>query len=363
MDYEVDFIGVKDKECSSDALAVCIRWKDYNGIFHVGIYDAGYEAHGSSMQEFLNNYYFNNVSGDKVIDFVCVSHTDQDHEGGNKTILVNFTVNSLYMNRPWLYIDELKDYYSDGRMTEASLERELKEKYKNIADIETIAEENDIPIFEAFEGTSVGDIFTVLSPSLDFYVDLIIESPKTRLDQTNISSAFSVIKKASQYVLSVLESWNIETLRENQSTTPENEMSVVLFGEDMLFTGDAGIRALNAAADYYSQIQGYSLSESVRFIQIPHHGGRHNVSPTVLNKIVGEKVKKDSTPTKTAYVGVAEKSDHPLKMVVNAFIRRGCKVFKTEGQIIHHSHGLMPKREGWTGLTKEPFSDKVEEWD
>lgn len=64
----------------------------------------------------------------------------------------------------------------------------------------------------------------------------------------------------------------------------------------------------------------------------------------------------------TAYVSVAKDSDHPLQMVVNAFTRRGVKVYKTEGNIIHH-HKNMPDREGWSALEKLNFEEKVEEWD
>lgn len=49
-------------------------------------------------------------------------------------------------------------------------------------------------------------------------------------------------------------------------------------------------------------------------------------------------------------------------MVVNAFTRRGVKVYKTNGNTIHH-HMNMPDREGWSSLTKLNFEKKVEEWD
>ena len=93
-----------------------------------------------------------------------------------------------------------------------------------------------------------------------------------------------------------------------------------------MLVGDAGIRALNAAMDYADSI-GYPLIDNVSVLQIPHHGGRHNVSPSVLNRLLGNILIEGNFINKTALVSVAENSDHPLQMVVNAYIRRGVNVY------------------------------------
>lgn len=131
--------------------------------------------------------------------------------------------------------------------------------------------------------------------------------------------------------------------------------------ENFLLTGDAGIRALDKAISYADE-KDETIKDTVKFLQIPHHGGRHNVSPSILDRLIGEIVDEDETIGKTAFVSVAKDSDHPLQMVVNAFTRRGVKVYKTEGNIIHH-HKNMPAREGWSALEKLNFEEKVEEWD
>ncbi len=164
MSYEVDFIGV-GSEAKKDADAICFRWldgTDYCGssIYKVGVFDGGFEAHGKKMVEHMSQYYFNSLDyRKKVIDFVFVSHPDQDHTIGIKTILENFTVRNLYMNRPWLYADELLDKVNDGRMTVESLHRKLRDTYKTIAEIEDIALEKEIAIHEAFQGD---DLFKVM---------------------------------------------------------------------------------------------------------------------------------------------------------------------------------------------------------
>ena len=334
----------------------------------------GVEAHGNAMIAHMNQYYFDDAEGvkskeKKTIDFVVVTHPDQDHAIGLKQVLKAFDVKKIYMNRPWLYVDELFDKVNDGRITKQSLRKRLRNNYETIADIENIAEENKIPIYEAFEGTYVENEILILSPEKQFYLDLLVESEKTPLQEQaafNQDGLFGRIANAVKaYIVNKFEDWDIETLRENEETSAENETSVVLRGlvegDGFLLTGDAGIRALNKAIDYMEQI-GEDVTSEISFYQIPHHGGRHNVSPSLLDRMVGQRVKKGATRNKTAYASVAEGSDHPLKMVTNAYIRRGVSTYETNGNTICHHCGQMPKR-GWTQLKMIEFADYVEEWD
>ena len=170
-------------------------------------------------------------------------------------------------------------------------------------------------------------------------------------------------KRLANAVQTAIETWTGELLRENVSTTAENETSIVLLGdmgeELFLLTGDAGIRSLNQAIDVAPEY-GYKLTD-VKVYQIPHHGGRHNVSPSVLDSLVGSKIGDSESPTKTAIVSVSKGSDHPKKMVTNAFIRRGAKVFEARTNILRHSLN-MPEREGWVTAKKIEFSETVEDW-
>lgn len=374
MAYEIDFISV-GSEVKQDADAFCFRWadgcdKDGNPLYKIGVFDGGFEAHGKAMVRHLNKYYFCDVDGkksheEKVIDFVFVSHADQDHVSGLKEILEEFSVTALYMNRPWEYVDELYEIVKDGRITLKSLEDRLKTSYANIATLEKIAEEKSIPIYTAFAGDVIAEHLRVLSPSRDFYLTLLAESNKTPQMENIFDSARESIRKFSAYLLNIAENWNFETLREGVTTSAENEASVVLLGqmedETFLLTGDAGLRALSNAMDYAESELGIELKDSVSFYQIPHHGGRHNVSPSILNRMIGDKVKEGSAVAKAAYVSVAKDSDHPLKVVTNAFVRRGVKVYQTNGNIIWH-HMNMPNRNEFTKLESIPFASTVEEW-
>lgn len=365
MAYEVEFVGVGN-ECKKDADAIAVRWQDMFGNYKIVVYDGGLQTHGEKLEQHLNEYYFNDDTNERIIDGVICSHSDLDHASGLKNILEKFTVKALYMNRPWLYVEDIWDKVNDGRITKSSLIDRLKKEYKYIEDLEKIAQDKDIPIYEAFQGTVIEERLEILSPSKEFYLDLLVESNKTPLEENNVANnTFSkIFKGIAQYVKNLVETWTSEKLRENVSTTAENEMSVIIYGEiddNFLLTGDAGIRALDKSITYAEEI-GKCIKDTVNFIQIPHHGGRHNVSPSILDRLLGEIVEEENYNGKVAFVSVANDSDHPLQMVVNAFVRRGVKVYKTKGNVIRHSRN-MPDREGWTALTKLEFEQKVEEWD
>ena len=101
-----------------------------------------------------------------------------------------------------------------------------------------------------------------------------------------------------------------------------------------------------------------AISASYR---IPHHGSRRNVGPTILNRLLGNKVKE--TPHGTAFVSAPKENPeakHPAKKVINAFRRRGYPVHATQGQgrVHYQDH---PQRDGWISSTPLPFYTQVED--
>ena len=371
--YEVDFIGVPKEDAPKDADAICLRWRDSNGNFKTAVYDAGFKAHGIAMANHLNEYYFDDIGGvkkwcDKFIDYVFVSHPHNDHAGGIPEILNNFDVGCIYMNRPWLYTSELlRRSNPEGRATEKSLEFELRDDFSYTNKIEQLAKDYEIEIREAFAGTTIeGGLLRILSPDKDFYLDKVIESKKTKRIKTK-TEAYALTESKRVEVFDSMETWGLETLGDDHAETDaENETSIILYGfknkGGMLLVGDAGIEALwNAEIEAY--INGIQISNDVKFTQIPHHGGRHNVTSSILNRLFGVPVETGLRPSKTAYVSVAEGSDHPRRVVVNAYLRRGFKVYKTKGCIRRYSMGNMPAREGYSASTDRlTFSSVVEKW-
>lgn len=262
------------------------------------------------------------------------------------------------MHKPWEYSGEILESIKDGRITENSLAQRLQESFKTAYSLFQLAEEKGINIKEPFQGDEIG-AFVVLSPDKETYKNLITESDKTP------EARDSLLEKASSFVEKVMNyikaQWDKDNLSENESTSEINETSVILYGNfnnGVMLNGDSGIRALTCASDF-AEGEGINLKEC-KFIQVPHHGSRNNVSPSILNRIVGDIVIQGTSPTKSAFVSASEKDpDHPRNSVINAFTRRGVKVFKTEGQKKWH-HNDMPDRPDYHNVEPIGFLEEEE---
>ncbi|RFU47066.1 ComEC/Rec2 family competence protein [Paraburkholderia sp. DHOC27] len=354
---EIDFLPVGDGEHSGDAIAV--RWLE-DGQYKVLVYDGGHRGTGQALVDHVKVHY-----GTTYVDFVVNSHPDNDHAGGLSIVLEQLSVGQLWMHQPWNYSDDIRHYFRDGRITSDSLAKRLQAKMGAAYALEKLAEKKQIPVYEPFAGSRIG-IFTVLSPGQYRYVHELIpefeKSPELQAAKEMMKSAANFLMEAVGFVA---ELWTGENLPETVSTSAENESSAVLFasvGErGYLLTGDAGIDTLRASATYASSI-GIDLPTRVTFAQIPHHGGRHNVSTATLDLLFGTPwANSQAAPTKIAFVSAAERAPrHPKRKVTNAFKRRGFNVAQTKGVPLRHFIG-MPARSGWVAATVVPFYEEVEE--
>lgn len=375
--YEIDFIGLPESEAKKDATAICFRWKMSDGTIKTGVYDAGFQAHGEAMVKLINEYYFDDVDNkkarkDKKIDYVFVSHPHNDHAGGIPTIIQSFDIGCIYMNVPWLYLDELmaRLEINCGR-NKKKFETDLRSYFPEIDKIEKEANDFDVKIVKAFVGTDIENgLLKILSPDFDYYLDMITNVVKNKdmaaKGESDLTESCSVAEGFKKAVSRALEDWQTELLGDDHANIDEeNETSIILYGfkekDGILLTGDAGVEALKRA-NYNAIQRKIDLSKDAWFVEIPHHGGRHNVTTSVMNSLFGKPSYEEENPYRTAYVSVAEGSDHPRKIVVNSFLRRGFEVFKTHGFSRRHNVG-MGKRKGYSKSTDNlAFEKNVEDW-
>ena len=349
--FEIDFLDVNAKE-SGDAIP--LRYK-IGTETRIHVTDGGFQKTGDKIVEHINQYY----DEPDTIDAVIVSHPDGDHAGGLRTVLENFEVSELWMLRPWDYVDELIDRFARFKNKE-NLKKRLKEIYPNVAALEEIAEEEDIPIYEPFQGKKIGD-FTVLAPTKERYLDLIVESEKT--PQATQESIQASLAKAD----SSQAAWGEESFS-SEETSHENEMSIIQYAnlceQKILLTADAGRGALDEAADY-APWAGLTLPGIDRF-QVPHHGSRRNVCTEILDLWLGDILSESEKPEEgtgsfTAIISASEDDeDHPRKAVVRACIHRGAKVVSTEGKNLRTSYNA-PARDGWITTTPLDYPEEQEE--
>ncbi len=358
MGYEIDFIPVGNGEHSGDAIAI-----RYGNLFgtrkeqKVVIIDGGFQDSGKLIVDHVNKYY-----NTDFVDLVISTHPDNDHSNGIEVILESIGVGELWMHLPWNHTEDIANMFIDGRVTDNSVRTSLKKSLETAYNIEKIARRKSIPITEPFFGTHFDNYsIRVLSPTSDYYDSLL---PFFRGTPEPIAGLASrIFTELKEEVKRVIEDLSIETLDESGVTTAENNSSaVILFRFDntnMLFTGDAGIPPLYGTIEFLKALE--IDPSSITFLQIPHHGSKRNVSPKILDSLIGPK--GSNNLNKTIFISVPKGGSvkHPAKKVTNACIRRGAKVYTNiDGNTIHHRKDA-PDRAGWINLETHPFFTEVEE--
>lgn len=372
MGYEIDFLPVGDGEKSGDAIAV--RFGNLSGPrseqFIMAI-DGGTLESGDALVEHIRDVY-----GTRTVDLAVNTHPDGDHANGLYQVLDTLKVGRLWMHRPWEHSSDIMHMFDDGTLSNDHLSVKMQKALTDAWDLEKLAQRKGIPITEPFSDGEANKQYSgiyVLGPDERYYQSLLPgfrDMPDVRESSANFLGGLRVLAKGAMALAErVLESWGKEMLADpaEDATSAENNSSAILLlridDRDLLFTADAGVPALARAARV-AESWGVSLP-SCRFQQMPHHGSKRNVGPTLLNRILGPKLSSSgAAPTKTVIVSAAKEGEpkHPSKKVVNAYIRRGAKVLSTQGVSIRHSFEA-PARSGWSAATPLTFSPDVDEED
>lgn len=371
MGFEVDFLPVGNGEKSGDAIAV--RFGNLTGSWReqfVMVIDGGTQESGQALVDHIQQVY-----GTTYVDLAVSTHPDGDHASGLYLVLEQLKVGRLWMHRPWEHSPDIKHMFDDGTLSNDRLSEGMKKALTDAWDLEKLAKRKGIRITEPFSDNEANGQYEgifVLGPSEDYYQSLL---PHYRdlpdLKESAAGALGSLLRAMGKGVVAlaerVLESWGKETLADpaDDATSAENNSSAILllrlYGQDLLFTGDAGVPALERAANF-AEFGGVDL-QACRFQQVPHHGSKRNVGPTLLDRIVGPKLAAPGgAPTKTVFISAGKEGNpkHPAKKVVNAYIRRGARVCATQGTALRHSFEA-PARQGWGPATPLPFSREVDE--
>lgn len=330
MNFEVDFLPIG--EGSGDAIT--IHYGDDQTGYLLHVVDGGRAATANTIIDHINKYY-----PGYYINHMVLSHADDDHATGLVGVMEKFKVQHLWMNRPWLYAEQILHHFH-GNFTLQGLIDNIKERHPYLVELERLAIKQGTIIHEVFQGSKIG-AFTVLAPSRQRYINSIPDFGKTP-DRYSADASTALGGLASLFVegaKKLMENWNIETLAGNTETSASNESCVVQYGvlgtKGVLLTADVGPIGLDEAADYGAQL-GF---DRPKFVQVPHHGSRHNVTPAILNRWLGPKV-EEGTEVGTAFCSVgSNKQDYPRAQVKNAFMRRGFKVYSTRTKWLSHSAG------------------------
>jgi beta-lactamase superfamily II metal-dependent hydrolase len=337
--------------------------------------DGGFTATGEQIVSHIRKYFGEAAE----LEHVVLTHADLDHASGLLDVINNLPVRNFWLHQPWSVAAQSLPFFANKTLTKEKLELLLFKEFDLLAGLCEAALAKQIPIYSPFAGAQIGP-FVVLSPSQWAYTLLMPQFDRTpEPDQAALEAVGGWLGKAQRpgqlaqllekAVAAVqkwfVESWTNERLKDGGQTSASNESSVVLYSNDgqrrNLLTADAGVNALTRAADY-ADAAGYPL-QAFGFVQIPHHGSRRNVGPTILNRLLGPIQSESANSRFTAFVS-APKDDatHPRQMVINAFKRRGGKVIATQGSSKIH-YGGFSQRPGYTTAEEKPFVARVEDYD
>jgi len=349
MAYEIDYLPVGEEEKSGDAIA--LRYGNLTGRREeqvVIVIDGGYKESGEQLVKHVNDFF-----DTKRIDLAISTHPDLDHASGLCVVLDKMEVGGLMMHRPWEHAATIQSFFKDRRLTTSGLEEKIEKSLQQASDLESIALSKSVPIFEPFEGLTLGNVIHVLGPSLQYYQEMLACFEQLPEIKRGLGILAPIQKVATEAVRWVEDKIGLDLLNDDDDTTsPQNNTSTILLftidGRKILFTGDAGRTALlNAIA--YAERAGISLND-LEFLDVPHHGSKRNLNSKILQKIKGQ----------TAFVSAPKgSSKHPAKKVTNALQKHGMSVYVTRGSnLLHHHQG---NGRGWGNATKEPFHTYVEE--
>lgn len=328
--YEIRFFPVGKTSKGGDA--ILLRLYDAQDNCCVIVIDGGYTDDGQAILDYLAEL------GIDRIDLVVNTHPDEDHILGLITIFndENIEIGELLMNRPWLDANLKVSYFKDGRITENSLNKRLTEKFKKAYELEQIAiekigEEN---IIHPERGMTFKNVLTILGPSTQLYRKHLLASDKTPEVEGLSSRKFS-LKKLNfvRYIKGTFIKWIY-----GEQTSDINETSIVLsldLGDHkFLFTGDVGQDGLKEALDYCETLHGCKATDFTH-MQIPHHGSRKNLNPTLIKRI-GAKYYYLSCPPD----GFSE--GHPSKRLLNKIheIYPDADIYPTQGSWLSNYKNL-----------------------
>ena len=367
MPYEMDFLQVGEKARGGDAIAVRFGDLSNSNRQNVIVIDCGFGPNtADQMVRLLRETYHT-----ERVDMVISTHPDLDHIGGLETILDKFqgAIGQLVMHLPWKHHEAAIRLIEDNRVTPHSIRNRLRMSLDAAVSLEKKALSHNVPIVEPFAGViweMTGGNVEVVGPNEDFYESLL-----PHFDGMPIYGG-------NQYPLTEFrtppnftpgrDAWELElaSLSDNSWTSAKNNTSVILQitvdERRLLFTGDAGIQALNEAAHYLVASDADRLP--LQMIQIPHHGSRNNVGPTVLNNIVGPIAPYNQRRDMIAIVSCPPDGAprFPNQRVLNAFTRRGARCFQTNEGNFRHSF-MAPQRAGLYALVPYKFQEWVQDPD
>lgn len=334
--FEIDMLDVKDAD------AFLIHFFDAEtGYEYVVLIDGGRYEDGKTIAKFINDNYSQNY-----IDLAICTHCDDDHYGGLLYLLEqqrdggsdNMNIREIWVDDPGehVYLGKVKWYRKQDTLEVEARSVYDYDKTNLLSVIEELVECKKITWLEPFSdadehkndsyiSSKWENLFTVISPSVSFYEDLV---PDFRNDlqkkdyETNEETETDVELNDGCVYSRTLANAGDDPSTHNQSSV------IIKFvpadGHVYLFMGDAGRKAIaNMTQNDIDSIA------KVYWLKVPHHGSKYNMDNDMVNHIC----------PKVAYISTKKYGHYLSKPLVDALKKNGAKVFSTNinGSMCHRN--------------------------
>lgn len=308
---DVDILPASSEKSGGDSVLIRIGTFDYSSSKNdqkVILIDGGYQENADRIFDHLKYNYQTDT-----IDLAIITHPDHDHISGFKKLLDNglVKVKKTMIHDPWNHAQHIFKKTQDGRRTVTSISNKFEETLKCLSDtLDDIGGKNTEPFgYKFLEEYGIH----ILGPSKEYYRDLLYQFPSMEGENSGGSSFGSDVYEEGKSSYNE----NVRHFLDNPHTSPKNSTSTIILLSDeknkpfALFTGDAGVEAIEKALDAADN-EGIEY-KGVNLFQIPHHGSIKNLSEKIINRI----------SPKRAYVSAPHNSEkHPSKLLINFFIKK-----------------------------------------
>lgn len=321
MAFEIELLAL------GNADSIIIRYISESNHEWVVLIDAGNKGDGEKIESYIKKY-----TNQKYIDLAVCTHPDNDHIGGFFYLLNNVDIKKFWIHDPSQHIDLAA---VKNTISTATLYRKMNiitESIDNSTNLLTQIDKKGIKREEPFSELSHPIIpIKVLGPSKPFYEELL----------KGFRDINSLIKEEAFYddfaVQEISETESLsDTLDSDDDKSCENNTSAIIAfypeNEIFLFTGDAGVIALDNMLSRYSKL------ENIYCLKVPHHGSKYNLSSKIINKL---------SPTYSV-ISASGTRKYPSRAVVNALKKVNSNVYSTQNNTTLLFQSNMPSRDNYS---------------
>jgi len=302
MAYEIEVLSL------GNADSTIIRYYCEKGLEWVILIDAGNTGDGKVIKSYIDKY-----TNQKYIDLAICTHPDNDHIGGFFYIVENIKINEFWIHDPSLHIkmDVLRKTISSA--TARKKLSYITESLDNSSNLLKLIDDNGIPRNEPFAELKHHTIpLKVLGPSRLFYEELL----KGFRDVDSLIKEELFIENFAIQDISFDESLSDTLDADDDKSCENNSSAIVAFhpkNEIFLFTGDAGVIAIEKMMQSYPGISGIII------LKVPHHGSKYNLSSKIIKAL----------SPRYSIIPASGTRKYPSRAVVNALKKVGSLVYVT----------------------------------